>query len=150
MFTLGEECPFFPRWVEALSAWLSREGAVGSDDICCSLVIISTTLPGTLWVSWQWYGGQSKPTEQLRSQQPFQGLCGAGEITMSAACSPQGLPHLPALSTPSSRFKGLCSSRVAHIPSSTIFRGDFLTARVRINALWSNINLQKIVLIFPA
>lgn len=66
----------FPCWAEALSAWLSREGAVGSDDICCSSVIISAELPGTLWVGWQWYGGQTKPTEELRLQPPFLGLCG--------------------------------------------------------------------------
>ena len=39
VFTLGEECPFSPWWVEALNAWLRGEVAVGSGGICCSSVI---------------------------------------------------------------------------------------------------------------
>lgn len=137
--------PFPPRWIEALSAWLSREGAVGSDDICCSSVIISATLPGTLWVGWQWNGGQSKPTEKRRSQQPFQGFCGV-QRSPSAPLRAHltSLPHLPHLAG-SKDF----AAPEQHTSLLHIFHEDFLTARVRINALRSSINLQETGLIFP-
>lgn len=119
----------FPCWAEALNAWLSREGAVGSDDICCSSVIISATLPGTLWVGWQWCGGQSKPTEELWPQQYFQGLCGVVrspcELPAPLSAYLTSLPCPRPLSTPSSRFKGLCSSRAAHIPPTQSFMETF-------------------------
>ena len=40
---------FPPHWAEALSSWHRGEGAVGSDDICCSSVIVSPFVLPCQW-----------------------------------------------------------------------------------------------------
>lgn len=89
--------------------------------------------------------GRVNPLKKGGHSKPFQGFCGVQRsLSASLRAHLTSLPHLPHLAG-SKDF----AAPEQHTSLLHIFHEDFLTARVRINALRSSINLQETGLIFP-